>query len=78
MKAGHFDRVGVERRAPESRVSPRRLPFEGDGGRLYFGGNLSVEKGEIFLYPQRLRSQLRLDFFFLKIPTGLYCDKALE
>lgn len=46
MRAGHFDRMGVERRGLGSRVSPRRLPFEGDGGRLYFGGNLSVEKGK--------------------------------
>lgn len=37
MKAGLFDRMGVERRAFVFRVSPRRLPFEGDGGRLYFG-----------------------------------------
>lgn len=48
MRTGHFDRMGVERRACGARVSPRRLPFEGDGGRLYFGGNLSVEKGKSF------------------------------
>lgn len=67
METGHFDRMGVERRAFGSRVSPRRLPFEGDGGRLYFGGNLSVEKGN-FSVPTATQIAITFRFFFFENP----------
>lgn len=83
IRAVDFDRMGVERRVCGSRVSPWRLPFEGDGGRLYFSGNLPLQKRNLSLPTATLTHScvevcLFVFGFFLQIRVGLNCVKALE
>lgn len=74
----NFDRRGGSRRAKRSRVSPRWLPFEGDGGRLYFGLISTEKKKRNYLEQTADSAHFHVlifpSFFSVELVPGLWND----